>query len=239
MNLFDIYASEPLSRLLFGSGLLFLAIMTHSMLLSLLLLVLSAVLIYILDGHGLTNLRIMRLLHWFIIPIILLHTLFSPGRLLWPDFFIPMSREGLIQGTMLSLHLSVIFFVAILLFRLLKRSEWLRYMIILPCLGKQLVIYVWMMSCMKMNNRSLLGDLRLQFRLRKDMKSVPLLLISAFRQSLNDASEHACTLWLRWPAHMRCLSPVSMQQRAPEVHYDAVSLLLASVGFTAFLWPWM
>jgi len=239
MNLFDLYVSEPLSRLLFGSGLLFLAIVTHSMALSLFLLVLSSLLIQILDGHGLTNIRILRLLRWFIIPIILLHTFFSPGRLLWPDFFIPMSREGLLQGMMLSLHLSMIFFVAMMMFRLLTRSEWLRYMIVLPGLGKQIVIYIWMMACMKHHTMALLASLRLQFRLRRDLKGVPLLLMSAFKQSLADASEYAAMLWLRWPTKIMLETSERDAGRVSMLQYYSLSLLLAGAGSMAFLWVWL
>jgi len=234
MNMFNIYHCFPLSRLLLGSGLLWLAVCAQFWGISIMLLLLSVALVYILDGHGLTIIRLLRLLRWFVVPIILLHALFTPGQLLWPEFFILISREGLVHGLKLSLHLSAIFFVAMLMFRLLKRAEWLRYLLGLPYIGERIVIYVWMMSCMKMNNSTLFGDLRLQFRLRKDMKWFPSLLISAFRQSLHDASEHACALWLRWPA-----SPVAMQQRAPAVQYYVASLLLVCAGFTAFLWPWL
>ncbi len=206
---------------------------------SILLLLFSIALISVLDGHALTTIRLLRLLRWFLVPIILLHALFTPGQILWPDFFIVISREGLLQGLKLSLHISALFFVAMLMFRLLKRAEWLSYLLALPYVGKRLVTYVWMVSCMKMNSSLLLGDLRWQFRLRKDVKRFPLLLMSAFRQSLNDASEYACSLWLRWPAQVVSLSPLSMQQRPPAIHYDAASLLLAIIGLAAFLWPWM
>lgn len=222
-----------------GSGLLCMAIFVKSIAILLLLLLLSVALICILDGHTVTTIRLIRLLRWFVVPIILLHALFTPGQLLWPDFFITISREGLIQGLKLTLHLSAIFFVAMLMFHLLKRAEWLRYLLALPYIGERMAIYVWMMSSMKMNNSVLLGDLRLQFSLRKDMKRIPLLLLAAFRQSLNDASEQACVLWLRWPAQKRWLGPVSMQQRTPSLHYDAASLLMAGIGVAAFLWIWM
>jgi len=237
--MFNMYHCYPASRLLFGAGLLCMAVFVQSIGISVFLLLLSVTLICFLDGHTLTTIRLLRLLRWFVVPIILLHALFTPGQLLWPEFFIAISWEGLTQGLKLSIHLSVIFFVAMLMFHLLKRAEWLSYLLALPYVGKHLATYVWMMSCMKMNNGRLLGDLRCQFRLRKDMKRAPLLLMSAFRKSLNDASEHACLLWLRWPVQRACLSPLSVQMQTSSAQNNVASLLLAAIGFTAFLWPWM
>ncbi|MDQ6997329.1 MAG: hypothetical protein Q9M17_01275 [Mariprofundus sp.] len=236
MKLFTMYDCYPASRLLLGSGLLFMAIFTQSMGISLVLLILSVVIIRMLDGHTLTIIRLLRLLRWFVVPIIVLHALFTPGQLLWPDFFIAISREGLLHGGILSLHLGTMFFIAMLMFRLLKRFEWIRYMLAIPYIGKRLAMYVWMLSCMKMGNMALLGDLRLQFKLRKDIKKMPLLLMAAFRQSLADATEHASALWLRWPDQMLCHTHPSNQQRTAVL---PASLLLAGIGLLAFLCPWI
>ncbi len=210
------------------------------MLLSLLLLCLYVACIRILDGDGLTIIRLLRLLRWFVAPIILLHALLSPGQLLWPGFFIAISREGLMQGLNLSIHLTGLFFAAMLMFRLLKRAEWLHYILALPWVGKQLAVYVWMMGYMKANISGLLGDLRLQFQIRKDIKKSPLLLISAFKHALADASEYACLLWLRWPSQMPLLQSIQHPGTdQTQFQFNSISVISISLGCTAFLLAWL
>ncbi|MBL4775668.1 MAG: hypothetical protein JKY87_06395 [Mariprofundus sp.] len=221
-----------MSRLLLGLGLLSVSVMSPSMIVALLLLFVLAVLLRVLDGHVLTSLRLLRLLRWFLIPILLLHALFTPGQLLMPELLIPISREGVVQGVILSLHLGAVFFAAMLMFRLLKQAEWLHYILLWPYLGQRLTVYVWMMNGMRMSITALLHDFRAQFRWRKDWPRAPLLLMSAFKQVLADASEHACMLWLRWPA----LMPVEANQASPTLQYCVVSLLLGSMGCATLLY---
>ncbi|MBN4077217.1 hypothetical protein JYT48_03010 [Mariprofundus ferrooxydans] len=235
MNLFKAGASSPSSRFLLGFGLLFSAIMTQSMLWCVAVLIVSMFLLRALDGHWLTSMRLLRLMRWFLIPILVLHALLSPGQLLLPEWFVPITREGLMQGIRLSLHLSAVFFVAMLMFRLLRRAEWLSVVFLLPGMGKRLMVYVCMMGSMKMNMTRLLVDLRLQFRLRRDVKRSALLLMSAFQQALADASDHAAMLWLRWPNYL----PLSNVNQHRSAHYSEMSVLLALLGCAAFLQAWL
>jgi len=230
--MFEMYHSHPFARLLLGLGLLCLSSMSQSMLLSLFLVLLSMVMLRVLDGHVLTSLRLLGLLRWFVLPIVLLHALFSPGQLLMLAWFIPISREGVVQGVSLSLHLAAVFFVAMLMFRLLKRAEWLRYILLLPYLGQRLLVYAWMMGGMKANITTLLHDLRTQFRWRKDWKRAALLLLSIFRQVLADASEHAAMLWLRWPV----LISIGCNDSKHELQYSVASVCLASIGCATLLY---
>jgi len=211
--------------------------MTASMFGYVFLMLISASLMRLLDGHWLTSIRLLRLMRWFLVPILVLHALLSPGQLLIPEWFVPISREGLMQGIRLSLHLSAVFFVAMLMFRLLKRAEWLSYILVIPALGQRLAVYVWMMNSMKINITIVLADLRLQFRLRRDLKRCVLLLLAAFQQSLADASDHAAMLWLRWPKQP--LFSVIESEGSTSRHYCIASLILAVLGCAAFLQPWL
>jgi|UPI00039CBFCD hypothetical protein len=59
-----------------------------------------------------------RLLRWLLLPILLLHPLFTPGELLIAGW--PFTREGLSQGVWLSLHVTGLYFAAMLSSRLLS-----------------------------------------------------------------------------------------------------------------------
>jgi len=234
------FCSYPVSRLLLGFALLFLSLTTTSIWLCLFLAVISAAMIRLLDGNWTTSLRVLGLLRWFILPILLLHTLFTPGQLLLPGFPIAVSREGLVQGMWLSVHLITIYAMAMLLFRLLSRDEWLRFILLLPGIGERLMVQVLMMVSMKNHMAELLSYLRQQYGLRHDWKKIPLLLMSAFKQALIDASAYAQMLWLRWPQQLSTLVSATSQTivYTPAQRYF-FSALWASCACMVFLLLWL
>lgn len=231
------FCSYPVSRLLLGFALLFLSLTTTSIWLCLFLAVISAVMIRLLDGNWATSLRVLGLLRWFVLPILLLHSLFTPGELLLPGFPVSVSREGLVQGIWLSVHLITIYALAMLMFRLLSREEWLRIILLLPRIGERVMVQVLMMISMKNHMAELLSYLRQQYGLRHDWKKIPLLLMSAFRQALVDASAYAQMLWIRWP-QLPMLVPVTSQTTNP-VHRYLFSALWASCACMVFLLSWL
>jgi len=228
-----------MARLMMGFGLLFLTITTTSLWLSMLLAVLAAVMIRLLDGNWRTSLRLLRLLRWFVIPILLLHILFTPGQLLWPGGPIAVSREGLMMGIRLSIHLASMYVMAMMMFRLISQAEWLHLLMRLPCFGERMMIQALMMISMKQHMGSLLLYLRHQFRLRNDWKKTPLLLMAAFKQALADACTHAHMLWLRWPEQPSMLISVSSEISISTFHKRLFSALWATVGCTGLLLPWL
>ncbi len=192
--------SHPVSRFLAGCSLWFAAIICHSLWLSVLYLMLSVYMLFLLEGSCLTIVRLLRLLRWFVIPIIFLHALLSPGQLVMPGVPIPVTWEGINQGVWLSLHLSTIFAAALLLSRLLQRSEWMRGMLLLPFAGKRMIVFQMMMTAMRMNITEQLRHLKWQWNLRSDWRMVAVFLLAAFRMALAAGREQARILWLRWPA---------------------------------------
>jgi len=234
-----IFGSHVASRLIMGFGLLFLAITTTSILSGLLLAMLAVVIIRLLDGNWLTSLRLLRLLRWFVIPILLLHILFTPGQFLLPGWPITVSREGLMQGMRLSIHLTSIYTIAILMFRLLAHAEWLRLLMLLPRFGERIMVQALMMMSMKQYIGKLLSHLRQQFRLRTDWKNTPLVLMTAFRQALADASTHAQMLWLRWPQQPPMFTLVSAENSISTFHKRLFSGLWTTCGCISLLLPWL
>ena len=196
--------------------------------------------IRLLDGSWATSLRVLGLLRWFVIPILLLHILFTPGQLLLPGFPVAVSREGLLQGIWLSIHLISIYALAILMFRLLSREEWLRFILLLPGIGERLMVQVLMMISMKNHLTELLSYIRQQYCLRHDWKKTPLLLMSAFKQALIDASAYAQMLWLRWPQQPFMVIPVTGQGTSYNpVHRYLFSTLWVSCACIVFLLLWL
>jgi len=232
------FCSHPASRVLFGFVMLFLSLISTSIWLCFILAVIAAGMIRLLDGNWITCLRVLGLLRWFVIPILLLHLLFTPGQLLWPGFPVAVSREGLVQGIWLSIHLISIYILAILVFRLLRREEWMRFLLLMPGIGERLMVHVLMMISMKSHMAELLSFLRQQYGLRHHWKKTPLLLISAFRQALADASAYAQMLWLRWPRKPAVHIPVTGQSCNPVYRY-LLSAVLTGYGFMLFLLFWL
>jgi len=233
------FCSHAISRLLLGIGLLFLAITASSMLAAVLLAVFALVLIRVLDGSWRTCFRLLRLLRWFVIPILLLHMLFTPGQLLLPGWPIGVSREGLMQGAWLSVHLITIYAMAILMFRLLAHAEWLRLLMRIPRVGEQMMLQALMMMSMKQHMGKLLSYVHQQFRLRYDWKKFPLMLMAAFGRALADASTHAHMLWLRWPQQSCMLAPLTSEHCAPVLHRRLFSALWAVCGSASLVLPWL
>jgi len=229
------YGSHLTARLIFGVGGLYFVVMTTSFWSGLLTAFLAAALIRILDGNWLTGLRVLRLLRWFVIPILLLHALFTPGEWLFPDFPLAISREGLIQGLWLSVHLISMYMMAVLLFRILRVHEWIQVLLVWPQLGSRLAFPILMMISMKNNNAALLAQLRMQLRLRSDWKHMPQLLLGACKRTLLDAGAHAGMLWLCWPNRL----PLATGEWNAPIMYGLqryiYSCLWAGIGCTGVL----
>jgi len=233
------FCSHIVSRLILGSGLLLFAISNISFGVAMVLMAAAAMIMRSLDGNWMTTLRLLRLLRWFVIPILLLHVLFTPGQLLWPGLPVSVSREGLMLGLWLSVRLATIYAMAMLMFRLLRQSEWLGLLIRAPKFGEQLMVRALVLMSMKKHMTERLLHLRQQFNLRHDWKKMPLLLMTVFRQTLTDASSYAQMLWLRWPQQVSMLIPVSSAYKAPTKQRYFFSVLWAACGCTGLVTPWL
>jgi len=232
-----LYGSHIASRLMLGGGWLFLAVTTTSFWICLILVLLAAIFLRILDGNWITVLRVLRLLRWFVIPILLLHAFFTPGQWLFPNVPVAISKEGLMRGIWLSVHLIGMYGMAILMFRLLKWHEWFQLLLTWPQLGNRLALPLLMMISMKKNSADLLTQLRLQLALRSDWRRMPQLLLGAFKQALSDAGSHARILWLRWPNYLPLSDtpPVCRNDDLPYLY----SWLWAAAGCAGVMLSWV
>lgn len=89
-----------------------------------------------------------RILRWLLIPIMIFHMLFTPGEIVWVDFPLPVSYEGLILAFHLSLKLCEMFVCALLLGRLLSMQVWLQAIAQIDVLQHHLTPYLHLMPVM-------------------------------------------------------------------------------------------
>lgn len=154
-----------------------------------------------LDAGCRTVIRLLRLLRWFVVPIFLLHALLSPGELVLPGSPVPLTWEGMSQGLWLGIHFCAIFIVAMLMFRLLLRSEWLYGLLSMPLVGKRSLVYLLMIAAMRKNIVEQLSHMKQQWKLRPDWRSAAGFVLASFRMALAAGKEQAWMLWLRWPEY--------------------------------------
>lgn len=184
------------ARLCAGLILLLLAIRLQSILASSVMIVLCVLLLWRLDRSWRTVVASARLLRWLVVPILLMHALFTHGELLWSG--LPLTREGVLTGLRLSLHLSAIFVAALVLFRVLHRYQWVRLLAAMPGAARLLPHFHLLMS-MREQMMQRLAHLRDQWRLRRRWRELHLLLLAAFVTALRASRLQADMLWLRWP----------------------------------------
>jgi len=147
------------------------------------------------------QLRAARLLLWLLVPILLLHLLFTPGELLWPGSGIPFTREGLHEGVWLALRLCALFYAAMLLSRSLTREEWAYYCLRLPVFGPRLLPYVKLSAPMRAMAGRAVAETRSQMRQFAGWRDTPRLLraFSELTGRVWSGSEvEAKAVWNHW-----------------------------------------
>lgn len=218
------FSSHVATRLLFGLGLAGLLVAGHAVI----LLIVSTLLVVMLD-HGWRNIvRALRVLRWFLIPILVLHVVFSGGERLWPEWGMPLSLDGLKAGIWLCLKLMTFYSLAMLLSRLMRREEVLSLLAALPNLGARLYPYTLSMHIVRHSVQSSLNQFRAQFQLRRDWRRSGIMLSSLLHQMFNASSFCSRTLWLRWPtaAHSP-MGPMNLKNELPLLVAGALLLGLS------------
>jgi len=209
---------HPLGRFCFAFFLFVAVLMVNKLSPGLVLLALAVLLVRLFSASWMPLWRALRLLLWLLIPIVLLHLMFTPGRLLWPDSMLPFSREGLDQGLWLAFRLCVLFFAAMALSRSLNIAEWHYYSLRLPLIGKRMLPYMQLAAPM----RQMVGDYLKQQKIRP-LKGLPTMLATLFENVWHGAEAQADKVWNQWglmPQHVVPRSGV----------FSAVLLALCGIG---------
>jgi len=148
----DMYDRVMCMRWLLASLLITVVLIKHAWVWSLGHILLFFLLIWMLEGNiqkvwgGWT--KSWRVLRWLLIPIIIFHMLFTPGEVVWVNFPLPVSYEGLILAVHLSLKLCEMFVCALLLGRLLPITVWLQAIAHVDVLQQHLAPYLHLMPVM-------------------------------------------------------------------------------------------
>lgn len=147
-----------------------------------------------------------KLLRWLIIPIILLHAIFTPGELIISGMPIPVSIEGLQTGAWFAFHLAVIFFSAVVFSRLLSKREWIRSILKLPFAGPKLLPYALLMEAGWSRIKEMLQNEFREWQKHKNgIRSFALHLALLPTKALKQSRIHAGEVWSDWDHHVLSL----------------------------------
>lgn len=165
---------------------------------ALLQLILAMIMLGLLEASVQTLRRAWTLLSWLIIPIVILHLLFTPGRLLFPGLAPGPSIEGVQAAAWLSLRLALLFFAAMVLLRSLSQREWLAVAARLPLLGRRLHMHLQLLGPMRQQLATLARSYGEAWRLRGQPLWAPGLLMGLLQQVLDLGHLNGAGIWLRW-----------------------------------------
>jgi len=163
-----------------------------------------------------------QLLRWILIPTLLLHAIFTPGALIFPQFFIPISQEGLQLGGSLALHWAAIFTLAMLLGRLFPVEQWIQGVSQFPRLHRIVYPYLCLFPRMNLLIRALIrrhyrhwNSLPWAHPLQK-IAQLPPQLLSLLLQMRQHAQRCAKYVWQHWQQGYQPLriKPTCMQKGA-------------------------
>lgn len=157
--------------------------------------------IFIVRFQGLTLLfftRSFRLLLWLFVPIFLFHGIFSPGTYIQFPVYLPLSIEGLERALFLCVHIALIFFSAILIFRTLTLSEWCSLLDKLP---RADAIKPYMLLMPRLRKRmadTLFEQKQAWSTMHKRWFHLPDILVLSIQKMLVAGKEEANDLWQTW-----------------------------------------
>jgi len=220
-----------LCRLYFVAALLLLCFQSLDLFHMALLSALLVVLIRMRDGHAHALWRMLRLLKWLLLPILLIHALFTPGDILFSLSMLHITREGLQQGINMSLHLLMFFLAGMAISKLWSQQDWLLLAARMPLAGRRLYPYILMLIPLRQGLGQYLLLMKAQWHSRSGRwRHFPMLLESLVRQAVRLGERHAEMLWLRWgeqPAASMRLSSFSATETMRWCVLATVTLLWA------------
>jgi len=226
--------AHPLGRLCFALGFFVAVLLINQDIPTLLLALLGSVLLLrFRHSTWQSVLRAARLLLWLLVPIFILHLIFTPGQLIWPGSGLPFSREGVLEGAWLALHLCTLFYAAMLLSGSLSREEWALYCLRLPWVGPDLLPYVKLATPIRTLANRGLADARCEMRAAGGLRDIPQVLF-ALTGLLADLW-HACATEaeLVWQSWDETIEPRAVDAR------PVPGLLLALCGLLLPLAVWV
>lgn len=194
---------RPVGRLGFVAGLFVSALLLHHIPAAIVELLLVWAMLRLLTGSYAIHLQAWRLLRWLIVPIFILHLLFTPGTLVFPGSGIPLSVEGVNEALWLSLRLALLFYAALLLSRALSVREWIGFISAIPVIGPRMRSYLYLFIPMYHAMSELTRRYRDMWLLRGRKRALGVLLAAMLQEVMGVGRQLAENLWLRWDGDVR------------------------------------
>jgi len=190
---------DPVSRALLGISLLLTSALNDLFPIAVIQLLISVSLLIIMTSGGSLLKESARLLCWLVVPILLLHALFTPGELLVKGMAIPVSIEGVQLGGWFALHLMVIFLSALVFSRLLSKEEWISFMLRVPGWGEKAVPYILLLEPGLKKSREIVRREYADWcACGKKFRQFPVHINIALTDTLNENRKDASELWHDW-----------------------------------------
>lgn len=213
------------SRLFVGATFLLTAVLNHSIAIALLQLTLFVLVMLNYENGRKRIFRAISLLRWLVLPIILLHALFTPGALILSGMAWPVSIEGLQSGVWFSLHLIVIFFAAMLFSQLLTQREWINGSLKIPRIGHAMVPYALLINRCWQRIRLMLGDVHSVWRKEdRRLRTFFIHLGTMPVQAMRISHEVAIEIWYDWDQQV-----IDLVDKKDHQHVSAIATLLALI----------
>ncbi len=225
------------ARWLFAALIAVVIFLNHAWVWSLFHLIYIMLILRILDKDYQSSwLKPWYLLRWLLIPILVLHILFTPGEIIFVGYALPISYEGLQRGLGLALHLSEIFFAAILLARLLPLLVWIKVISYIPKLYQCLLPYLCLMPKITVGVRVLVRKIYKQWRLEPlKFQMLPLYIARLVEGVENYSNRRAKYIWQGWDRSVLSVNEASNIYAFP--HQSKQEMLMNGALIYGFMLP--
>jgi hypothetical protein len=232
----SITGAAPLSRAGLGLSLLLTTALNNLFYVAAIQLLISVLFLVVMTSGGRLLKESFRLLCWLVIPILLLHALFTPGELLMKGMAVPVSIEGIQLGGWFAFHLITIFLSALVFSRLLSKDEWISFILRIPGWGERLVPYVLLLeSGLKKNREIVRREYNNWCSCGKKLKQLPIHITTALTDTLNENGKNASELWHNWDRHVLSISGSSLSVKQAKPMLTAAAVIAVAVVWMIYL----
>jgi len=163
---------------------------------------------------------------WLFIPIILLHSVFTPGTYLMG---LPVSIEGVKQSFTLSVNLACMFFTALLVMNTIKMKQCLYWLQKKPKLNQVMAPNLMLLIRLRTIIPQELRMQRVRWQeLEHKWLSLPDMLFKSISSILKRSRDEAQSLWEKWDEEVEKLFMVddtNSKQRVSDLGFAGLGLL--------------
>ena len=170
--------------------------------------------------------RSLRLLAWLFIPLVLLHSVFTPGTYLMG---LPISIEGINQSMILSINLACMFFTALLVMNTIEMKQCLYWLQKKPKLNRVIAPNLMLLVRLRL---IIPQELSLQrerwLSLEHKWLSLPDMLFESISSILQSSRDEALSLWEKWDEEVEQLLKVdsaASQLRTSDMGFGALGIV--------------